>query len=27
MVREDLKAAQRESLYRREGFDTFDHHE
>ena len=27
MVGEDLKAAQRESLVRREGFDTFDHHE
>ena len=27
MVREDLKAAERDSLCRSEGFDTFDHHE
>ena len=27
MVREDLKSAQRDSLIRREGFTTFDHHE
>jgi GDPmannose 4,6-dehydratase len=27
MVREDLKAAERDELCRREGFRTFDHHE
>ncbi|MGE3297363.1 MAG: GDP-mannose 4,6-dehydratase [Porticoccaceae bacterium] len=27
MVREDLKAAERDELCRREGFQTFDHHE
>ena len=27
MVREDLKAAERDALCRREGFRVFDHHE
>jgi GDPmannose 4,6-dehydratase len=27
MVREDLKAAERDELCRREGFATYDHHE
>jgi GDPmannose 4,6-dehydratase len=27
MVREDLKAAERDELCRREGYPTYDHHE